>query len=67
MSKLVEWVIQIRLEDHFAENNLLAAKNYAYRKVHSAELLLPKVVNNLYASFDKYALSCGLFITDYSV
>ena len=33
-------------------NNLLTAKNYAYRKAHSTELLLLKVVNDLYSSFD---------------
>ena len=33
-------------------NNLLTTKNYAYRKAHSTELLLLKVVNDLYRSFD---------------
>ena len=52
ISKLVERVVQIRLEDHMVRNNLLTTKNYAYRKAHSTELLLLKVVNDLYRSFD---------------
>ena len=34
-------------------NDLLTVKNYAYRKEHSTELLLLKVVNDLYQSFDR--------------
>ena len=52
ISKLVERVVQIRLEDHMIRNSLLTTKNYAYRKAHSTELLLLKVVNDLYSSFD---------------
>ena len=33
-------------------NSLLTTKNYAYKKGHSTELLLLKVVNDLYTSFD---------------
>ena len=53
ISKLVERVVQIRLDEHMERNNLLTVKNYAYRKEHSTEHLLLKVVNDLYQSFDK--------------
>lgn len=53
VSKLVERVVQQRLEEHMVKNDLLTAKNYAYRKEHSTELLLLKVVNDLYQSFDQ--------------
>jgi hypothetical protein len=53
ISKLVERVVQIRLDNHMIKNKLLTVKNYAYRKAHSTELLLLKVVNDLYESFDK--------------
>ena len=52
ISKLVERVVKKRLDDHMINNNLLTAKNYAYSKNHSTELLLLKVVNDLYSSFD---------------
>ena len=52
ISKLVERVVQLRPEDHMIKNSLLTTKNYAYRKDHSTELLLLKVVNDLYTSFD---------------
>ena len=53
ISKLVERVVQIRLDNHMIKNKLLTVKNYAYRKAHSTELLLLKVVNDLYESFDR--------------
>ena len=33
-------------------NNLVSEKNYAYEKNHSTELLLLKVVDDLYKAFD---------------
>ena len=52
LGKLIERVVQIRLNDHLAQHNLID-HNYAYRKAHSTELLLLKVVNDLYYSFDR--------------
>ena len=53
ISKLIERVVQVRLEEHMVKNELLTSKNYAYVKKHSTELLLLKVVNDLYRSFDQ--------------
>ena len=53
ISKLVEWVVQVRLDEHMEMNKLLTVKNYAYRKEHCTEHLLLKVVNDLYQSFDR--------------
>ena len=53
IGKLIERVVQIRLEQHMVTNDLHTVKNYAYRKEHSTELLLLKVVNDLYESFDQ--------------
>ena len=52
ISKLIERVVQVRLEEHMTKNKLHTTKNYAYKKDHSTELLLLKVVNDLYKSFD---------------
>ena len=53
VSKLIERVVDIRLRKQLVRNNLLTDKNYGYEKYHSTELLLLKVVNDLYESFDK--------------
>ena len=53
VSKLIERVVQKRLEQHMISNRLHSDKNYAYRSKHATEHLLLKVVNDLYLSFDK--------------
>ena len=53
VSKLIERVVDIRLREQLVRNRLLSEKNYGYEKHHSTELLLLKVVNDLYQSFDK--------------
>ena len=52
IGKLIERVVQIRLNQHLLTNDLVSEKNYAYEKKHSTELLLLKVVDDLYKSFD---------------
>ena len=47
ISKLIERVVQVRLEEHMTKNKLHTTKNYAYKKDHSTELLILKVVNDL--------------------
>ena len=53
VSKLIERVVAIRLQEQMIRNDLLTDKNYGYQKHHSTEHLLLKVVNDLYQSFDK--------------
>ena len=53
VSKLIERVVDIRLREQLVRNRLSSEKNYGYEKNHSTELLLLKVVNDLYQSFDK--------------
>ena len=43
IGKLIERVVQTRLNQHLVSNNLVSDKNYAYEKNHSTELLLLKV------------------------
>ena len=47
IGKLIERVVQTRLNQHLLTNNLVSEKNYAYEKNHSTELLLLKVVDDL--------------------
>ena len=53
VSKLIERVVDIRLREQLVRNKLQSEKNYGYEKHHSTELLLLKVVNDLYKSFDE--------------
>ena len=53
ISKLIERVVDIRLQEHLITNNLMTDKEYAYKKHHSTEMLLIKVVNDLLLSCDK--------------
>ena len=53
VSKIIERVVQNRLEEHMIKNKLSSVKNYGYKKSHSTELLLLKVVDDLFSSFDK--------------
>ena len=53
VSKLIERIVQTRLEKHMIRNGLVNDKNYAYSKNHSTEHLLLKVVNDLYLAFDQ--------------
>jgi exonuclease III len=52
IGKLIERVVQKRLNQHLVRNKLVSNKNYAYEQDHSTELLLLKVVDDLYKSFD---------------
>lgn len=47
VSKLIERVVAIRLESYMKENNLQSNEQYGYKKNHSTEMLMVKVVNDL--------------------
>ena len=53
VGKLIERVVNIRLEKHMERNNLLIDQQYGYKKSHSTEMLLLKVINDLLESCDK--------------
>ena len=53
VSKLIERVVSIRLNKHMDDNNLHSEVQYGYRKGHSTETLLLKIVNDLLNNCDK--------------
>ena len=62
IGKLIERVVDIRLQEHLIQNKLMTDKEYAYKKFHSTELLLLKVVNDLLVSCDKKIPSIVLLL-----
>ena len=62
ISKLIERVVDIRLQEHLETNKLNMNQQYGYKKGHSTELLLLKVVNNLLESADKNIPSVVLLL-----
>ena len=62
ISKLVERVVDIRLQQHLEQNNLMIDNQYGYKKSHSTEMLLLKVLNNLFESCDKNIPSIVLLL-----
>ena len=62
VSKLIERVVDIRLQEHLDDNHLNISSQHGYKKGHSTELLLLKVVNNLLVSCDRNIPSIVLLL-----
>ena len=52
LSKLIERVVAIHLDNHMILNNLHSEEQYGYKKGHSTEMLLVKIVNDLLLACD---------------
>ena len=53
ISKLIERVVDIRLQEHLDRNDLNIENQYGYKECHSTEMLLLKVVNDLLVACDR--------------
>ena len=53
LGKLIERVVDSRLQDHFLHNNLHSDHQFGYKKQHSTETFLLKITDNLLNSCDK--------------
>ena len=53
VGKLIERVVGLRLDEHMEKNKLHCSKQYGYKKYHSTETLLVKLVNDLLLSCDR--------------
>ena len=62
LGKLIERVVGIRLDSHMERNNLHCNKQYGYKKNHSTELLLTKIVNDLLLACDKKIPTLLMFL-----
>ena len=62
LGKLIERVVGIRLDTHMYRNNLHSSKQYGYKKNHSTEMLLTKIMNDLLLSCDKKIPTVLMFL-----
>ena len=53
IGKLIERVVDIRLQEHLDMNNLNVKQEYGYKQAHSTEMLLVWVTNYLFEACDK--------------
>ena len=53
LGKLIERVVLRRLNDHLSKNGLQCPEQYAYKKNHSTETLLIKIVNDVLIAADE--------------
>ena len=53
LGKLIERIVSVRLDKHMTDNNLHSEFQHGYKKCHSTETILLKVVNDLLLSCDK--------------
>ncbi len=54
VGKLIERVVSVRLEKHMSDNNLHSDCQYGYKKGHSTETLLLKVLDELLTACDNH-------------
>lgn len=62
VSKLIERVVDIRLENHMISNNLHVNNQYGYKKDHSTEFLLMKIIDKLLMACDQGVASVLLLL-----
>ena len=62
LGKLIERVVCCRLDRHMDNSNLHITKQYGYKKNHSTEMLLAKIVNDLLLAYDKRIPSLVMFL-----
>ena len=62
LGKLIERVVLRRLNDHLTKNNLNSRDQFAYKKNHSTETLLIKIVNDLLIASDEKTASVVMLL-----
>ena len=53
LSKLIERIVSLRLNKHMTDNNLHCNNQYGYKKEHSTECILLKIINDMLIACDE--------------
>ena len=62
LSKLIERIVANRLDNHMTKHGLHCSKQYGYKTNHSTEMLLVKIVNDLFISCDQKIPTIVMFL-----
>ena len=62
ISKIFERIIHNQMYEHFNNNNLLAAQQYGFRKIHSTEYAAVKLIDHVSKQMEAGNIHCTLFI-----
>ena len=62
LSKTIERVVTIRLDNHMAKNNLHNKKQFAYKQFHSTETMMAGVANDVLNGFDEDKCTVMIFL-----
>ena len=62
ISKFVERFIHNQMNDHFNNNNSLAAQQYGFRKLHSTEYAAVKLIEHVSKQIESGNIPCNLYI-----
>ena len=61
-SKLIERLVQKRVDTHMTVNNLHCDSQFAYKKNHSTETMMVNMVNDILLGFDENKCTIILFL-----
>ena len=62
ISKIFERIIHNQMYEHFNNNNLLAAQQYGFRKLHSTEYATVKLIDHVSKQMESGNIPCTLYI-----
>ena len=62
ISKFFERFIHNQMNEHFNNNNLLAAQQYGFRKLHSTEYAAVKLIDHVIKKMESGNILCYLYI-----
>ena len=62
ISKIFERIIHNQMYEHFNNNNLLAAQQYGFRKLHSTEYAAVKLIDHVSKQMESGNIPCTLYI-----
>ena len=62
ISKILERIIYNQMYEHFNNKNVLAAQQYGFRKLHSTEYAVVKLIDHVNKQMESGNIPCILYI-----